>query len=148
VAFAYPFRIFFLSAGALAVLVVPACDERAAGARRGARGGVPIATSAAESRPTVSRLAVQERTSARATTGLNGDLLHFRLVELPQAGPWRVRIQWGDGVVDTPTVSRPGDQTFLHVRPYPTSGRYTVVVTATNAAGRASAPESVTVAVP
>ena len=130
----------------LAALVLGACGGESPRARPADR--VAIAASPDESRPAVRRLAVSERSALRAVTQLEGDLLSFQLLEPPAAGSWRVRIDWGDGTVDTPTVARAGAQTFLHARRYPRSGRYTIAVTATNAAGRASAPRTVTIAVP
>jgi len=135
----------------LATWVLGACGtERAGGGERDGRAAdrVAIAASPDDSRPTVSGLAVGERSAMRAVTKLDGDLLSLRLLEVPDAGPWRVRIDWGDGTVDTPAVARPGDQTFLHARRYPRAGRYTIAVTATNAAGHASAPRTVVIAVP
>jgi hypothetical protein len=141
-----------LAAAALGGVGLGACGDEPVRGSRGhggnARDRVEIAASPDDSRPTLSALTIMERAAARAATKLDGDLLSFRLLEVPDAGPWRLRIDWGDGTADTPTVARPGHQTFLHSGRYPRPGRYTITVVATNAAGRASAPKTVEIAVP
>jgi Concanavalin A-like lectin/glucanases superfamily len=82
-------------------------------------------------------------------TGLTGVWLRVRLRDPdddPKAGAklaWR--IDWGDGVVNTPAVGIEGEFAFLRSRPYTTPGPHTITVTATDPGGLTSAPAATTV---
>jgi len=100
----------------------------------------------ANAAPVVDQLLAYTRAQI-AGTGLDGDLLRFRLRDTDR-GPWTLRLDWGDGVVNTPTVTRSGTLSFLRTKSYAAPGRYTITVTATDAAGTASSPRAVTLTVP
>jgi len=71
--------------------------------------------------------------------GLSGIWLRVRLTDAGDAGPWDWRIDWGDGVVHTPTdVARSGEFAFLRAAPYTTAGPHAITVTATDPSGLTS----------
>jgi len=77
--------------------------------------------------------------------GLSGVWLRVRLTDPGDPGPWNWRIDWGDGVVTTPTVAIQGAFAFLRAEPYSTPGPHAITVTATDPSGLASAPVTTTV---
>jgi len=97
--------------------------------------------------PVVTELLAYGRGATGPITGLNGDLVRFRLGDRGDPGPWRLRVDWGDGVVHTPTVTRKGDISLLRSEAFPGPGSYTVVVTATDLTGATSAPRTTTITV-
>jgi len=98
--------------------------------------------------PRVDRVLALPRAAVQRVTGLEGELLRFRLRDVAGAGPWRIRIDWGDGVVHTPIVTRAGDVTFLRRAPYAAPGTYTLTVRAEDVSGAVSGTETVTLVVP
>ena len=68
-----------------------------------------------------------------------GVWLRVRLRDPSDAGPWAWRIDWGDGVVHTPTVAIKGEFAFVRATPYATPGPHTITVSAADPAGLASA---------
>jgi hypothetical protein len=82
-------------------------------------------------------------------TGLAGVWLRVRLRDPdddPKAGAkWAWRVDWGDGVVNTPTVGLEGEFAFLRTEPFKTAGPHTVTVTATDPGGLTSAPATTTI---
>ena len=71
-------------------------------------------------------------------TGLAGDLLRFRLRDPGDGGPWALRIDWGDGTVNTPSAREAGTLSFLREESYTTPGTYVITVTATDSRGATS----------
>jgi probable HAF family extracellular repeat protein len=71
-----------------------------------------------------------------------GVWLRVRLTDAdtPAPGPWAWRIDWGDGVVHTPSVAIKGEFAFVRATPYATAGPHTIAVSVTDPAGLASAP--------
>ena len=68
-----------------------------------------------------------------------GIWLRVRLTDPGDVGPWSWRIDWGDGVVNTPEADVKGDFLFLRTTPYPAPGAYTITASATDHGGLASA---------
>ena len=93
-----------------------------------------------DARPIVEPLFTLERSVVRSITGLDGDLLRFRLHDRSADGPWRLVIDWGDccDANTPPPVSRLGDFLFLHQEPYSDPGPHTVTVVAIDKDGAAS----------
>jgi probable HAF family extracellular repeat protein len=75
-----------------------------------------------------------------------GVWLRVRLTDAdtPAPGPWAWRIDWGDGVVNTPTVAIKGEFAFVRATPYATPGPHVITVTATDPGGAQSAPAATT----
>jgi hypothetical protein len=73
---------------------------------------------------------------------LSGVWLRVRLRDSEHDGPWDWTIGWGDGSrVDQPQdVQRKGEFAFLRSTAYTGPGPHTIIVTATDAQGRASVP--------
>jgi probable HAF family extracellular repeat protein len=79
-----------------------------------------------------------------------GVWLRVRLTDAdtPAPGPWAWRIDWGDGVVHTPTVALKGEFAFVRATPYAAPGPHTITVSATDPGGLASAEVSTPPALP
>ena len=69
-----------------------------------------------------------------------GVWLRVRLTDAdtPAPGPWTWRIDWGDGVVHTPTVAIKGEFVFLRPTRYAQPGPHAITVTATDPLGATS----------
>jgi hypothetical protein len=98
--------------------------------------------------PVIDKLVALPRSVAEPRTGLPGDVLWCRLRDPDGDGPWKLTIDWGDGVVNTPSVSHQGDLSFVRRDTRLASGTYQITVTATDVAGLTSAPARVTIVVP
>jgi hypothetical protein len=71
--------------------------------------------------------------------------LRVRLADPDDPGPWDWRIDWGDGVVNTPQdVTYTGEFAFLRSALYTTAGPHTITVTATDQAGLTNPPATTT----
>jgi endonuclease/exonuclease/phosphatase family metal-dependent hydrolase len=99
----------------------------------------------ANRRPVLTEVLAYTRDVIEPATGLAGDLLRFRLTDLGDRGPWALRIDWGDGTVHRPTVLSAGTLSFLRTTSYPGPGRYTITISATDAAGSVSMAQTVTI---
>jgi hypothetical protein len=95
--------------------------------------------------PQVDRLKAVVRPVGHGS-GLGGTTLRVRLTDVGP-GPYRWRIDWGDGVINTPTVALKGEFAFLRPTAYTTPGPHTItiVVSATDPGGLTSVPVSLVV---
>jgi hypothetical protein len=77
----------------------------------------------------------------------NVEMLRFGFAD-PDCGPWRARIDWGDGTVDEFTldggVTPPADN-YVAYHDYASPGSYTVRMTLTDAAGLGSGEQSIAI---
>ena len=75
----------------------------------------------------------------------NVEMLRFGFAD-PDCGPWRARIDWGDGTVDEftldPSTTPPGDN-YVAYHDYATPGSYAVKMTLTDAAGLGSGEQAI-----
>jgi len=97
-----------------------------------------------EGSPAVSRLLAGTWAPGHPS-GLSGVWLRVRLVDRGDAGPWKWTLNWGDGVVHTPTVARKGEFVFLRRQAYTAPGPHTITAVATDPTGATSAVVTTTV---
>jgi PKD repeat protein len=106
-------------------------------------GGPPVCTP--NSAPSLSLVAVYSRVAVeRFAPGIPvAEMLRFRFADA-NCGPWRARVDWGNGVVNEFPISRalgPGLYNIFHK--YATAGRYTIKMKITDEGGLASPEQSI-----
>ena len=107
----------------------------------------PACSPGTGARPTLELVDLYSRTAVEVITeGIPvAEMLRFSFRD-PDCGPWTARIDWGDGETDEFPISEalgPGLYNTTHL--YPASGRYTIRMTITDAAGLASAEQALDV---